>query len=270
MRLSEITKTLRDAGIENARGEARMLFEHFTDVKREHLFGIDAESNSPELISAVKRRAEREPLQYILGYADFYRERYTVTPDCLIPRQDTEVLVELATKLIPEGENMLDLCTGSGCIAISTAKNTKGTTAVAVDISEKTLSLAKKNAEANGVADRIEFLRLDVTERAIDGKFYAILSNPPYVTPEAYEGLEKEIFHEPKIAFVGGEDGLYFYRRLTELYKNSLKDGGFIAYEIGYDQSEGITEIAKQNGMTSKIINDLGGNPRVAILKPIK
>ena len=270
MKLSELTATLREAGIENARGEARILFQHFTDVKRENLFGFDVESYSPELIAAAKRRAEREPLQYILGYADFYRERYTVTPDCLIPRQDTEVLVEVATSLIPTGENILDLCTGSGCIAISTVKNTDETRAVAADISDKALSLAKKNAEDNGVSDRISFVNLDVTRAAVEGKFFAILSNPPYVTPEAYEGLEKEIFHEPKIAFVGGEDGLDFYRRLTELYKDSLKDGGFIAYEIGYDQSEKITDIARANKMSCKIINDLGGNPRVAILRPQK
>lgn len=270
MRLSELTKMLTEAGIENARGESRMLFEHFTDIKRENLFGFDAESDDPKLISAAKRRAEREPLQYILGYADFYRERYTVTPDCLIPRQDTEVLVEVATSLIPRGESILDLCTGSGCIAISTVKNTDETTAIAVDISDKALAVARKNAEANGVFDRVRFLQLDVTSEAVEGKFFAILSNPPYVTPEAYRGLEKEIFHEPEIAFVGGEDGLYFYRRLTEIYKNSLKPDGFIAYEIGYDQSEGITEIAEKNGMTAEIINDLGGNPRVALLRPQK
>ena len=270
MKLSELTTILRDAGIENARGEARMLFMHFTDLKRESLFGTDAESDSPELIEAAKRRAEREPLQYILGYVDFYRERYTVTPDCLIPRQDTEVLVETAVSLIPDGENILDLCTGSGCIAVSTVKNTKNTTALAIDISESTLALAKKNAEDNGVSDRISFACLDVTEKAVDGKFFAILSNPPYVTPEAYAALEKEIYHEPKIAFLGGEDGMYFYKRLTELYKSSLKDGGFIAYEIGYDQSEAITEVAKANGMNIEIINDLGGNPRVALLRPLK
>ena len=270
MKLSELTKMLSDAGIENARGESRMLFEHFTDIKRESLFGFDAEADNPELISAANRRVQREPIQYILGYTDFYRERYTVTPDCLIPRQDTEVLVEVATSLIPTGENLLDLCTGSGCIAVSTVKNTKETTAVAVDISDKALAIAAKNAEANGVADRITFTQLDVTKDAVGGKFFAILSNPPYVTPDAYAELEKEIFHEPEIAFLGGDDGLHFYRRLTELYKDSLKPGGFIAYEIGYDQSEGITKIAEANGMTAEIINDLGGNPRVALLKPSK
>ena len=270
MKLSELTKMLSDAGIENARSEARMLFEHFTDIKRERLFGFDAESNTPELISAANRRVKREPLQYILGCADFYRERYTVTPDCLIPRQDTEVLVEVATTLIPKGESILDLCTGSGCIAISTIKNSKETTAIAVDISEKALAIAKENARANGVSDRIAFIQHDVTKKAIDGKFFAILSNPPYVTPDAYAGLEKEIFHEPKIAFLGGDDGLYFYMRLTELYKDSLKPDGFIAYEIGYDQSEGIIEIANKYGMIAEIIKDLGGNPRVALLRPDK
>ena len=270
MKLSELTKILLDSGIENARGEARMLFEHFTDIKRSALFCTDAESNSDDLISAAKRRAEREPLQYILGYADFYRERYRVTPDCLIPRQDTETLVDLAVSLIPDGEHFIDLCTGSGCIAISTLKNTKNTSAVAVDISAAALNIARANAEENGVFDRITFVNRDVTECAVEGSFFAVLSNPPYVTPTAYSALEKEIFHEPKIAFVGGDDGLDFYRRLTELYRDSLKHGGFIAYEIGYDQSEGIKQIALANKMSCEIINDLGGNPRVALLRPIK
>ena len=270
MRLSEITKLLEKCGIENAKGEARMLIEHFCGIKRELLFGTDVDCDSSELISAVRRRCEREPLQYILGYADFYRERYVVTPDCLIPRQDTEVLIEHVTAMIPDGESILDLCTGSGCIAISTLKNTKNTTAVAVDISDAALNIARKNAENNSVTDRISFIHHDVLSRAIEGKFYAILSNPPYVTPAAYSTLEQELFHEPKIAFLGGDDGLCFYKRLTELYRESLKEGGFIAYEIGYDQREAIAEIATMKDMTCEVINDLVNNPRVAILRPQK
>ena len=267
MKLSELTKMLLDAGIENAKGESRMLFEHFGKIKRENLFGTDAESDAPELMEAAKRRAAREPLQYVIGKTDFYREVYKVSPDCLIPRPDTEMLVDLAVSAIPMGEEFLDLCTGSGCVAISTLKNTKETRAVAVDISERTLAIAEENAAINGVSDRIKFVSADVLRDKIEGKFYAVLSNPPYVTDSAYEGLEKEIYHEPKIAFVGGEDGLVFYRRLTELYKSSIKDGGFIAYEIGYDQAEEIKKIADGANMSCEIIKDFGGNARVAVLK---
>ena len=246
-----------------------MLFEHFTDKKAAELVIGDAESDSAELLSAVEKRKKRIPLQYILGKVYFYREEYEVTPDCLIPRQDTEILVDTAVKLIPKGEHFLDVCTGSGCIAISTLCNTKETTAEAIDISSGALAVAKRNAEKNRVEHRIRFIQKDAMKERVRGEFFAVLSNPPYVTESAYESLEEEIYHEPKIAFVGGEDGLDFYRRLTEFYRDSIKDGGFIAYEIGYDQADGIRAIAEENKMISEIIHDLGGNPRVAIFRKI-
>lgn len=267
MKLSELTKLLKDAGIENARAESRILFEHFTGKKASELIFGDAESDSEELLCATERRIKREPLQYILGKVAFYREEYEVSADCLIPRQDTEILVDTAVKLIPEGESFLDICTGSGCVAISTLCNTKNTTAVAIDISKKALDIAKRNADSCKVSDRIEFIEADALKERAKGEFFAILSNPPYVTESAYKSLDAEIYYEPKIAFVGGADGLDFYRRLTELYRDSVKDGGFIAYEIGYDQADGIGRIADDNNMSCRIINDLGNNPRVAILK---
>ena len=267
MKLSELTKILFDAGIENARAEARMLFEHFTKKKAAELVIGDPESDSKELISALEKRRRREPLQYILGKAYFYREEYEVTPDCLIPRQDTEILVDTAVKLIPDGERFLDICTGSGCIAISTLCNTKNTSATAIDISLAAIEVARRNAEKNGVSKRVNFIQKDALKESVDGDFFAVLSNPPYVTEDAYESLEKEIYYEPKIAFVGGKDGLDFYRRLTALYRDRIKDGGFIAYEIGYDQKDGIRAIAEENEMTSEVIYDLGGNPRVAVLR---
>ncbi len=267
MKLSTATKLLSEAGIDDARFEARMLFCKFASFKNSELYGCDCESDLPELISAIERRIKREPLQYIIGEVDFYKERYKVTPDTLIPRSDTEILVEEVIKRLPEGARFTDICTGSSCIALSVLNNTKGTSAVALDISGKALSVARENAERLSLAGRIEFIEADALKKAVDGKFSAVVSNPPYVTEKAYESLMPEIYFEPKIAFVGGVDGLVFYRRILSLYKESLEENGFFAFEIGYDQAQALVNLADKYSMKSEIINDYSGNPRVAILK---
>lgn len=268
MKLSEATRRLSEAGIENARDEARMLFTALGGFSVADTIGTDLISEEKRLTEAVERREKREPLQYIIGRVDFYRESYNVSPDCLIPRHDTETLVDLAVKMIPAGERFIDLCTGSGCIAISTLKNTKNTTAVAVDLSHGALELARGNAELNGVSDRITFIEADVLKELVNGDFFAVLSNPPYVTDTAYKSLEPELYFEPKIALVGNDDdGAGFYRRIAELYCHSIKDGGFIAFEIGYDQAAPLLKAAEELGMSCEIIKDLSGNDRVALLK---
>ena len=267
MKLSDAVKILTDAGVESPRHDAREIFMRLGGIPLQSLIACDVELSDTEISDAIARRARREPLQYIIGEVDFYREKYKVSPDCLIPREDTEILVDLAVKNIPEGKRFLDLCTGSGCIAVSTLKNTRGTHAVAVDLSESALSLARYNAEKNGVCDRVKFLCADALSDAVDGRFYAVLSNPPYVTEEAYKGLQPEIYFEPKMAFVGGADGGDFYRKMIPLYKNNLEDGGFLAFEIGYDQGELLTNLGEENAMSVEIIKDYSGNDRVAILK---
>lgn len=268
MKLSEAAKILRSAGIESAAYEARELFSHFGGFERAQLRVTDAECDSEELIRAVNRRAEREPLQYIIGKVGFYREEYKTDSRALIPRADTELLVDYAVEHLPGGARFLDLCTGTGCVGISVLCNTENTSAVLADISEGALSLAAENTELLGVSDRAELIRRDVTESAVEGEFFAVLSNPPYIARSVYEGLESEIFHEPKIAFVGGEDGGEFYRILTPMYKNRIAEGGFIAFEIGYDQADLLREIAAREGMSCEILRDLGGNDRVAVLAP--
>ncbi len=270
MKLSEATDILRKAGIEDPRAEARLLFTEIGGIPEYKTVGADPEVNSPILTDAVRRREKREPMGYILGSVGFYHESYFVTPDTLIPRSDTEALVEYAVSKLGAGDVFLDLCTGSGCIAISVLKNTFGTTAVAVDISEKALRVAAKNSDRNGVSDRLTLLYSDVTaepDPTLPHKVNAILANPPYVTVEEYGELEKEIYFEPKSAFVGGDDGGDFYRAITSKYKGLLADGGFIAYEIGYRQAELIRAIAESENMSCRIIHDLGANPRVAILE---
>ena len=267
MKLSAVAKLLYYSGIDTPRHDAVMLFLKFTDYDKNELYLGDPDSNDERLRDAVDRRSRREPLQYIIGEVDFFREKYEVSPDCLIPRQDTEILVEVAVKNIPDGESFLDLCTGSGCIAISTLKNTKNTYAFAVDISDGALNIAKRNAELNGVSDRLCLKRHDALCEAVEGEFFAILSNPPYVTEEEYAALAPELAFEPKIALVAEDDGLVFYKRITALYKDRIKSGGFILFEIGHTQADALREIAKSEGLTFELFKDYSGNDRVVMLK---
>ena len=266
MTLKEAIDLLRESGVDSPEYDARELFRAFAGLSTP-ILTQGTSSDSEELISAVNRRSKREPLQYILGSVGFYREEYRVTPDCLIPRSDTEILVDYAVKHIPEGESFADLCSGSGCVGISTLKNTKNTHCDSYDISDGAIALTKENARSNGVEDRLTVLKRDLLTEDIDGEYYAILSNPPYIPREVYEGLEREIFQEPMIAFVGGDDGLIFYERLTPVCIKRLKAGGFLAYEIGYDQREALEDIARRNGCSCEIIKDYSGNDRVVVLR---
>ena len=267
MKLSQAIEILKAAGIDDPKHECRILFSSIGKVDLSKLVGCDYEIESEELRAAVMARSERFPLQYILGKANFYREEYEVTPDVLIPRSDTEILVDYAVKNLPCGARFIDLCTGSGCVAISTVKNTKKTSATAVDISEDALKIAKKNAENNGVADRILFKQLDVLAKVEEGSYHALLSNPPYVKKQAYEKLEPELYKEPKLALVGENDGLIFYERIIPDYKAKIDDDGFMAFEIGYDQGEALLKLAYLNSMKCEIIKDLSGLDRVAVLR---
>lgn len=267
MTINEAISILTEAGVDSAAHDARELFRHFGGYSKSELLLSDIECSEPALIRAIERRASREPLQYIIGSADFYRESYKVTPDCLIPRCDTELLVDYAVKNLPEGASFMDLCTGSGCIAVSVLRNTENTYAIAADIDGGALAVAAENAHNNGVEDRLHLRRADLMHEVIDEPVFAVLSNPPYVSESAYKGLEGEIFHEPSHAFLGGEDGGDFYRALTPIYKEKIAREGFIAYEIGYDQADMLRHIAKENNMTCEIYKDLSGNDRVAVLR---
>jgi release factor glutamine methyltransferase len=267
MKISEAIELLRAAGVENPSYDARALFAKFGEKTSAELLLGDTECCGEEVVSAVARRAMREPLQYIIGEVDFYRETYKVTPDCLIPRQDTEILVDFAVHNIPTGKRFFDLCTGSGCVAVSTLKNTRETTAKAIDISSAALSVARENAERNGVFDRVDFIAADVFEYEPKDEVFAVLSNPPYVTENAYKALAAEIYHEPKIAFVGGASALVFYEKILASYKDKIEKGGFFAFEIGYDQGDALTDLAKRFGKTAQIIKDYSGLDRVAVIK---
>ena len=252
MTYNEVANALKAAGIENFDGEARLLVEEF---------------QGESLGSALERRINREPLQYIIGRWEFFREEYFVSPACLIPRPDTEILVEWLVKNLPNGAHFLDLCTGSGCIAVSLAKNRPDTEGKACDISDAALEVAKKNALHNGVSS-VEFFTADVkTPSALDEKFDCIISNPPYIPSAVVDTLEAELFHEPRLALDGGDSGMDFYEAIVENYANNLNDAGCFAFEMGYDQKNAAAALAKKHSLRFTAINDYGGNFRVAIME---
>lgn len=269
MTLGEAALMLKKSGIEQWRDEARLIFSAKGGYSTASLVGCDPSTDDTAVIDAIRRRAAREPLGYILGEVGFFHESYTVNTDCLIPRSDTECLVEYAAMHLKSGARIADLCCGSGCIGISVLCSTNGTSCESVDISEGALKLTKHNAKRNGVESRLTTIMGDLlcSDPLPDERFDAILSNPPYIATEVYLGLEAELFHEPRIALDGGADGLEFYRRLIPLSLKHLKDSGFIAMEIGYDQGEALRSIAEEHGLDCEIIKDLGGRDRVAAMR---
>ena len=264
MTYSEIYRRLSECGIDNASGEARILIEEICGD-----FSPLSDYSSDILSAAVEKRCTGYPLQYIIGKWWFCRCEFEVNEDCLIPRPDTEIAVETAQKLMPRNARFADLCTGSGCIAISLLDLCPDANAVAVELYPRTLEIAKRNAERNKVAERLSFVLGDVLSGEVLGDeiFDVIVSNPPYFRSEVGPTLSREVKFEPHAALDGGEDGMIFYRRIVESYLKNLADAGAFVFEIGYDQAEDINAVALENNLECKIVKDFGGNDRVAILK---
>lgn len=273
MTYNDILKRLSIISPSEYEFEARILVESFTNYKISYIISHpDEEIVSDELALALEKREQRTPLQYIVGNWDFYRQTYVVNENCLIPRADTEILVEKAIELLQSNASFIDLCTGSGCIAISTLAERTDTSAIMVDKFPQTLELAIKNAFLNGVDKRAKPLLFDVLsdEKELDGmSFDAILSNPPYIRTDVIETLSEEVKHEPRAALDGGEDGLIFYNKIVRDYSKFLKKDGFFLFEIGFDQGEDLNRIAEKNGLCCEIFRDYGGKDRVALLKKI-
>ncbi|MBQ8382070.1 MAG: peptide chain release factor N(5)-glutamine methyltransferase [Clostridia bacterium] len=216
--------------------------------------------------SALARYRAGEPLAYLLGEQYFWRYRFTVTPDVLIPRPDTERLVEAALSVLPPNGRFADLCTGSGAIVLSIAADRPDLTADALDISEAVLAVARTNQNDLNVGERVRFWRADLfTEDPLVGLYDAILSNPPYI-PAADIARFPSLAYEPQIALDGGEDGMDFYRAILTRFAHHLKEGGCFLFEIGYDQGEQIRALAEANGYACTVTKDYGGNDRVAKL----
>ncbi len=268
MTLSQLTRALWEGGIPDAAYEAARLLQHFAKVTPAALAAEpDREYDAPSLDEALSRRLAHEPLQYILGEWDFYRQSYLVSPHCLIPRSDTEILVEEAIRLLPPGARFADLCTGSGCIAISTLAERPDTVALAVEKFPETLEVAKANAVRNRVNARFTPCLLDLLapDATLPGAPYdAILSNPPYIPAAVVDTLAPEVQREPRAALDGGDDGLDFYRVLFSRFANFLTPTGWFLLEIGYNQAESVSRLARESGFAElRVVRDYGGHNRV-------
>lgn len=277
MTYREIEEKLLASSIDNARAEALMLAAHAAHTDEQQLRPFpDREIPDPDgwLAGAVARRLSHEPLQYILGVWYFWRQEYEVSPDCLVPRADTERLLEVALGLLPRGGRFLDLCTGSGCIAVSLLCERQDATAAAVELYPNTLALAQRNAVKNSVSpERLTLLQGDVLTGdflAPLGTFDVIVSNPPYIPTQDIAALSPEVHCEPIAALDGGEDGLLFYRRilLGADYRAALRRGGAFCFEIGYDQGAALRALAEEIGAKCSILKDYGGCDRVAVVQP--
>lgn len=246
--------------------DAWYLFEYATGIAR-HEYLMDSRmsvsDDKCELFREyISKRAKHIPLQHIVGTQWFMGLEFEVNEHVLIPRQDTEVLVEEALKAIQDGDKVLDMCTGSGCIIISLVKNAK-IAATAVDVSEDALCVAQGNAEKHDAA--VEFIQSDLFSELGCAKYDVIVSNPPYIETEEISRLMPEVReHEPMLALDGGEDGLVFYRKIINESGRFLKDGGHLLFEVGHNQADAVRRLMEDAGFKDVVsIKDLCGIKRV-------
>lgn len=220
-------------------------------------------------LERAMRQVERgDPLAYVIGEWYFWNETYRLNRDCLIPRPDTEHLVEWLIAHAPQGGKIADLCTGSGCIAISTLAHRKDLHAIALDISPNALAMAETNAKLNGVADRFTTVLADVLQgEGLTEGVDIIVSNPPYIHSDLLSTLSPQVQAEPRRALDGGADGMDFYRAILTHYRTRVSPThGVFLFEIGYDQREAICALAAAHSLSCRVKRDYGGNDRVAIL----
>lgn len=276
-------KRLKQYNIEDADIKAKKIMECVLKKKREELIIYSLEDISEKQQLEYEEKIEEiingKPIQYITHNQEFMGLNFYVDENVLIPQPDTELLVETTLKLIEEQHttkekiNILDLCTGSGCIGISFLKYLKNVQVTLSDISLKALEIAKKNAINNKVKSNIEFICSDLLKKMKGKQFNYIVSNPPYIETNIIPTLSPEVRQEPNIALNGGKDGLDFYRKILHQAPNYLKQNGYLLFEIGFNQGDKIIEIwsenkePKLNLITKKPIKDLSGNDRVFIFQ---
>ncbi len=256
--MQEVIEKLAAAGCDSPQREAQMLREFSQDD--ELLFA-----------SLIARRVAREPMSQIMGERGFWEHDFIVTPDVLTPRPDSEVLIEEALKLLPSkaaSYRFLDLGTGSGCLLLTLLHEYAMATGLGVDKSEGALVVAKRNAQRLKFSQRVEFSIGDFAEGLTEA-FDLVISNPPYIPNADYEGLMPEVRdYEPKIALVGGEDGLMFYRQIIAQVSSILNAGSWLIFEVGQGQADQVAALAVQNGFElHKIRKDYGGIKRAVVLQ---
>ncbi len=254
------------AGIEDAEIDAWLLLEYVTGITRAQYYMdmqkvLSAEQKATYL-SHIEKRKSHIPLQHITGVQEFMGLEFCVNEHVLVPRQDTEVLVESVLEVLESEMHVLDMCTGSGCILISLLKLKQGMSGVGVDISEAALRVAEKNCRKHGV--KAELLHSDLFEQ-VQGSYDVIVSNPPYIRTAVIEGLQEEVkLHDPMLALDGMEDGLHFYRKIVEKSPEYLKRGGKLYFEIGHDQGGDVKSLMENAGFADVTVKkDLAGLDRV-------
>ena len=260
-------KILESEKIPDARLDAWYLLSYVSQLTKAKYFL--AQNDTIDEITLYKykdvllKRAERIPLQHITGEQEFMGINFWVNENVLIPRQDTETLVEEGLKVIPSGSHVLDLCTGSGCVIISLVVLGQGLTGLGVDISEEALNVARENGNRL-VGPKVDFARGNLWD-CVTAKFNAIVSNPPYIPSQDIKGLAPEVKdHEPIIALDGLDDGLYFYRQIIQKAPEFLTDSGWLLVEIGYDQGPDVYALFVENKFKDvEVVKDLAGNNRV-------
>lgn len=265
-----LTKTAKALnGIDNYMFEAHLIVRTVLGMSPMDLVlshQKEVEEDKLEVISDyVKRRISGEPLQYILGTQEFMGIEFEVAKEVLIPRADTETLVEaVLTHLAKKGASVLDIGSGSGCVGLSVAYHNKRVLLRGIDVSDYALALSKRNAKRLGLADRTDFVRADILTDNLAGKYDVIVSNPPYIRTDVIPTLMDEVqFFEPHLALDGGEDGLKFYRVITEKATKLLNEKGLLAFEIGYDQGVAVSAMMSEKFDSVQVIKDLAGNDRV-------
>ena len=268
--LADGAKMLTQAGIDEAELDARYILEYITGLNSAQYFihseDIIEKNKAEEFFRLIERRSKRIPLSYVIGTRDFFGLTFKVDENVLIPEQETELLVEEVIKH-SEGKSVLDMCTGSGCIAISIALFGKPSKVAASDISEKALEVARENAKSIK-AGEISFIQGDMFENVTD-KFDIIVSNPPYIETGEIDELMPEVRdYIPRLALDGDIDGLKFYRIISKEAVKKLNKNGRIFYEIGYNQSRAVASILFENGFTDvKIMKDYSGLDRIVMAK---
>ncbi|MCX5647168.1 MAG: peptide chain release factor N(5)-glutamine methyltransferase [Phycisphaerae bacterium] len=273
--LTWVTEYLTQKGVDSPRLSAELLLSHVLGLKRIELYTqynkIVVQEQLDRLRDLVKRAGLHEPVVYLVGRTEFYSIEFEVTPDCLIPRPETELLVQRSIEFLRKrtGPQLVcDLCTGCGIIAVAVAKNVPDARVLATDISEPALAAAAKNVEKHKLQERIELRKGDLFEPLVPqlDQFDLIACNPPYVSTAEYEALEKNVKdYEPRIALYAGEDGLDLYRKIVEKVSHFLKPDGSLLLEIGYTQGPAVQGLLEQAGTFAqiRIDKDLQGHDRV-------
>ena len=281
MNIKEAIKTgmnmLKEKNIEDATLKSKMIMENVLGQNRQYIIANDLKQldykQEKEYFLKIKKILENNPIEYITNKKEFMNLELYVNQDVLIPRQDTEILVEEVINILhnikAENIQILDMCTGSGAIAIALAKNVEKCIVDAVDISSGALEVVKKNIVKNKVEGRVNIINSDLFSKISNKKYDLIVSNPPYIESNVIEKLDKQVQKEPILALDGGDDGLDFYKKIINEAPSHLESDGYLCFEIGYNQKNAVQNLLSNSGKYQEIYckKDLCGNGRVIIAK---